>query len=423
MWTCRRTPASVASSGRIAWVAEEVHCAWRRERRRAGPRRGGRGSRAPARSRPRSARARARAARGRRRAGPPRRSSWVSRRTSSTNVSKRSASPGASSWSHSTGVSDSVSGAPLVEQVEQRQVAAGDRLPQPLLAERPGAEALDVGHVRVQDDRQGAASRGRSLTAGTPREVERAVQIAPRRRGAGAKSRHGDRGREPVVERPGEPQRRVHAGPSRARSASSCSAQLARVEEPVHLDAGEVRRGTARSNSSGRYSCTCHGLSERAAPLGASVSTLGVETNTVPAAPHERAEVLERRAGVLQVLDRLQEHDRVGGLGEGLDEVALEAQVRPGVAQPGVLVGLGVGVDADHLRGRAGEHVRAVALAAGHVDHARAPPAARRSTRRRRGGGGTSSSPRARRAACARRSAPAAGRPSGWSRCRYELLV
>jgi hypothetical protein len=41
-----------------------------------------------------------------------------------------------------------------VEQVEQGQVAAGDRLPQPLLAERPGAEALDVGHVRVQDDRE-----------------------------------------------------------------------------------------------------------------------------------------------------------------------------------------------------------------------------------------------------------------------------
>ena len=76
-------------------------------------------------------------------------------------AAKRSAIPGASSWSHSTGVSDSVSGAPVVEQVEQRQVAARDRLPQPLLAERPGAEALDVGHVRVQDDRQRAARAAR----------------------------------------------------------------------------------------------------------------------------------------------------------------------------------------------------------------------------------------------------------------------
>src|SRR5262249_25561496 len=43
-----------------------------------------------------------------------------------------------------------------VEQVEQRQIAAAGGLPQPLLAKRPGAEGLDVGHVRVQDDRQRA---------------------------------------------------------------------------------------------------------------------------------------------------------------------------------------------------------------------------------------------------------------------------
>ena len=66
----------------------------------------------------------------------------------------------------------------LVEQVEQRQIAPGDRLPQPLLAERPCPEPLDVGHVRVQHDRQRAAlaagahgrhtamkSRARSMSA------------------------------------------------------------------------------------------------------------------------------------------------------------------------------------------------------------------------------------------------------------------
>ncbi len=42
----------------------------------------------------------------------------------------------------------------LVEQVEQRQIAAGDRLPQPLLAKRPRAKTLHIGHVRVQDDGQ-----------------------------------------------------------------------------------------------------------------------------------------------------------------------------------------------------------------------------------------------------------------------------
>ena len=111
----------------------------------------------------------------------------VRRRTSSTNAAKRSATPGASSWSHSTGVSDSVSGAPRVEQVEQRQVAAGDRLPQPLLAERPGAEALDVGHVRVQDDRERAARARRRAQRSRPAdrdEVERAVAGRPRRRRA-----------------------------------------------------------------------------------------------------------------------------------------------------------------------------------------------------------------------------------------------
>ena len=44
-----------------------------------------------------------------------------------------------------------------LEHVEQREVGGGHRLEQPLLAERPGAKALDVGHVRVQDDRERAA--------------------------------------------------------------------------------------------------------------------------------------------------------------------------------------------------------------------------------------------------------------------------
>ena len=69
-----------------------------------------------------------------------------------------------------------------VEQVEQRQVATGHRLPQPLLAERPRAEPLDVGHVRMQHDRErttrlaGRAHRrdtGISPTAGRPRRTRR----------------------------------------------------------------------------------------------------------------------------------------------------------------------------------------------------------------------------------------------------------
>ncbi len=55
-----------------------------------------------------------------------------------------------------------------VDQLEQRQVDARDGLPQPLLAERPRAEALDVRHVRVEHDRQRARPRlRRAAHAGT----------------------------------------------------------------------------------------------------------------------------------------------------------------------------------------------------------------------------------------------------------------
>ena len=89
-----------------------------------------------------------------------------------------------------------------------------------------------------------------------------------------------------------------------------------------------------------------------------------------PAGGQHRLEALEDRARVADVLDRLQEDDRVAGLREALDQVALEAKVGPHVAPPRVLVRLRVGVDPDHALRRARKHVGAVALAAGHVDHA-----------------------------------------------------
>ena len=45
----------------------------------------------------------------------------------------------------------------VARHLEHRQVGAHHRVEQPLLAERVGPEALDVGHVRVQDDREIAA--------------------------------------------------------------------------------------------------------------------------------------------------------------------------------------------------------------------------------------------------------------------------
>ena len=116
----------------------------------------------------------------------------------------------------------------------------------------------------------------------------------------------------------------------------------------------------------------------------------------------------------MHVLDRLQEHDGVARLGEPLDQRALEAQVRR--ARSAAARGRG---PRGWRRRRpptarvAGQHVRAVALAAGHVDDAPADGPRARSTRRRRGGGGTSSSPRGRRAACARRSSASGGTPVG----------
>ena len=98
-------------------------------------------------------------------------------------------------------------------------------------------------------------------------------------------------------------------------------------------------------------------------------------------------------------------------------------QVLAPVAKPGVLVRLGVGVDADDARGRPREHLRAVALAACHVDHPQPDRPARRSTRTPPDGAGTSSSPPGRRAAFARRSARAAAHLAAGSavrRCSSE---
>jgi hypothetical protein len=86
------------------------------------------------------------------------------------------------------------------------------------------------------------------------------------------------------------------------------------------------------------------------------------------AGPEDALEVREDRAGVVDVLDRLQEDDRVDRLGPGLHQVAREPQAGPRVLRAGVLVRLGVRVDARDARGALREHRRAVALAAGHVD-------------------------------------------------------
>ena len=198
--TCRRTPASVASSGRIAWVAEEVHCAC--------------GASAPSRSPPRRVEALERAlvvapralelarelARARRRAARPRPARGCRGARRSMNAAKRSRRSGRLELVAQHRRQRQRQRRAVVEQVEQRQVAAGDRLPQPLLAERPGAEALDVGHVRVQDDRQRAALAAVRSRPAHREEVERPVEVGLAR-GAQREVGRGDRRREPAVER------------------------------------------------------------------------------------------------------------------------------------------------------------------------------------------------------------------------------
>ena len=65
--------------------------------------------------------------------------------------------------------------------LEHRQVGADHRVEKPLLAERVGAEALDVGHVAVKDDRQVAGGLPRPAPAsGTAdgEEIERRVEVS-----------------------------------------------------------------------------------------------------------------------------------------------------------------------------------------------------------------------------------------------------
>jgi hypothetical protein len=95
-----RTPAAVASSGRIAWVAAEVQVAW--------------AARRPGTPATRSAAAAYAAAECSSAARSPgsdvafRSSACDAGRISRRNVAQRSSAPGAASWSPSTGVTDSV---------------------------------------------------------------------------------------------------------------------------------------------------------------------------------------------------------------------------------------------------------------------------------------------------------------------------
>ena len=176
-------------------------------------------------------------------------------------------------------------------------------------------------------------------------------------------------------------------------------AQLAGVKYAVDLDRLELRRDQL-AVLGGRVLAQMPGVFGLLRPLGRQGEP--VRSRDVGDGRRLR-EVRQQLGRALDVLDRLQEDDRVAALVEALDQGALEAQVRPPVACLRVLVGFRVGIDPEDLGGAPGEHVGAVALAAGEVGNRGTANALRRSTRRRPGGGDTSSSPPGRRAGCARR--------------------
>ena len=77
-----------------------------------------------------------------------------------------------------------------VEQVEQRQVHARHRLPEPLLAERPGAETLHVRHVRVQHEAERPGACRGALTP-APGSASAPPSAAPADRGGSRTPRPG----------------------------------------------------------------------------------------------------------------------------------------------------------------------------------------------------------------------------------------
>ena len=158
----------------------------------------------------------------------------------------------------------------------------------------------------------------------------------------------------------------MHAIPAEALDRDLVRAQLAGVEEAEQIDAREVA------------------LAQLPVFLGPVLADVPRVARALLALRRERehvrrrdvgdaagldqlADVGEHRVRVLDVLDRLQEHDAVDVALPELDHVALEASTLR-VLGAGVLEGLGVGVDADDARRGPRQHRGAVALAAREVD-------------------------------------------------------
>ena len=145
----------------------------------------------------------------------------------------------------------------------------------------------------------------------------------------------------------------MDASPSRARSASSCTRSLRAWNRPYSSHRGEVRAAEPLELAGAVLVHVPRVVRALGAPWArASARWASRRTRAPSVADDQRAEVLEHRARVLEVLDRLQEHDRVGRARQNVSTRSRsKRRLARAVAQARVLVRLGVGVDADDARG------------------------------------------------------------------------
>ena len=130
------------------------------------------------------------------------------------------------------------------------------------------------------------------------------------------------------------------------------------------------RAAAQRAKLLGAVLPMCHGLPDFSAPGGASVSDWAWRRTPARRAAAAHGSGRSTDFGIRYVLDRLQEDDGVTGL-RSSSPPGPARSARPGrlYLQPGVLVGLGVGLHPGHVARAPGQHLDAVPLTAGHVDH------------------------------------------------------
>jgi hypothetical protein len=113
------------------------------------------------------------------------------------------------------------------------------------------------------------------------------------------------------------------------------------MEQAMELDGAEVRRAQ-RAELLGPVLAQVPRVARALGPGGRQREHVGRRHVRRAAGAQHALDVLEHGIGVLDVLDRLQEDDGVARLGVHLDHVAHEAQVGRAVAQPRVLVRVGL---------------------------------------------------------------------------------